>query len=94
MCDSLREDKKCCGACDRTEADERIRCEICDTLRSAEDVTKDWMSPGWSVCDACIGDGDADMALAEHLTVHAILEDSRYLAVKYLEKIKMFEGKY
>ena len=65
MCEHIHENGKCCGACNAKDGDERIRCEICDTLRPAEDITKDWMSPGWSVCDACMGNGDADSALAD-----------------------------
>jgi hypothetical protein len=91
MCDHIKENGgNCCGECDRNAAVERILCEICDEKRPADEVDKDWRSPGWSVCEACEGDGSADLALAEHLSVHAVLEDARYMADKYIEICKMF----
>ena len=92
MCEHLKENNgKCCGDCDRTEAVKWIVCEICDEKRPADETTKDWRSPGWSVCDACIGDGSADLALAEELVSSAVLDDCKYMAQKYLEVCKMFE---
>jgi hypothetical protein len=95
MCEILKENNgKCCGACDTKDDGEWIRCKICDELRPAHEIDKDWRSPGWSVCKVCIGDGDADVRLAEYLAEHAILDDCKYMAEKYLQMVKMYENKY
>ena len=58
MCDSIHEDGKCCGECDRPaiRMPASSECEACNVEHPESFMEDNWNGSGWKICRSCVTD--------------------------------------